>query len=74
MNYDNHLLNDKEKEVMALLSEAYNKYRELPQIHPLDAKEFVWGIHICQMIIHSRPSMRAEGFSGDNKEDRDEHV
>lgn len=57
----NYLLTPEENEAMEKLAEAYNAFAALPVIHPLDKQEFIWGIHICQMIIHSRPSLRAEG-------------
>lgn len=44
----------KEKEVMDSLANAWNKFCELNQTHPMDKDEFCAGIHECQKTLSMR--------------------
>lgn len=44
--------------VMRKLAEVWNDYSKLPVVHPNDAQEFSFGLHICQNILAARPYVR----------------
>lgn len=50
----------KEKKVIASLVKAYNRFIELPVMHPSDQAEFCQGINALQNIVMSREAIRAE--------------
>ncbi len=52
---DDSALNGAEWEVISLLSEAWDRFSQLPMRHPDDAREFKSAIHAAQNIIMCRP-------------------
>lgn len=52
------MITDKEREVVNLLVEAWNKFFELPVMHTSDRDEFMRAIHAAQNIVLSRPTIR----------------
>jgi hypothetical protein len=59
----NKLFTDEELEIYNLLSDAWNKYLELPQQHPDDINEFRLYIHQLQEKMLCRPVVRLVGKS-----------
>lgn len=57
-----------EREVLALLGQAWNKFLELPVLHTMDHQEFCHAIHAAQNIVLARAGLREEGIAieGDN--------
>lgn len=47
-----------EKEIIDLLSMAWNKFIRLDEQHPCDKNEFMQGIHQAQQIIMIRDARR----------------
>jgi len=46
-------MNEQEREIMALLVSAWNKFKVMEQTHPDHKRDFADGIHKCQdQIIH----------------------
>lgn len=46
-------MNEQEREIMALLVSAWNKFQVMEQTHPDHKRDFADGIHKCQdQIIH----------------------
>jgi len=47
-------LTDEEAQVMIALVEAWNRFSQLPSIHPDHANEFRNGIHVLQNLLAAR--------------------
>ena len=52
------MVNEKQLQIINLLSEAFNKYIELDVQHPNDQMEFCNAIHRCQHLIMIRDVRR----------------
>lgn len=52
----------KEKEVLDLSAELWNKFLQLDEIHPDDVPEFRFHIHALQNIVFAREGLRSEHF------------
>ena len=55
-------LTDEEREILDLLSQAFNKFKTLPIQHPMHQGEFATSIHQSQRLIMSRVVARQEGW------------
>jgi hypothetical protein len=53
------LLTHEEEEALKALSNAWDKFLELPKLHQVDDHEFMHAIHAAQNIILSRPYLRS---------------
>jgi len=53
-------LTDSEKEVLALLGQAYNKFVTLEGKHPADDTEFTEAIHAAQKMVALRVARRID--------------
>lgn len=51
-------LTEEEKQVLALLAEAWNKFNSLDKKHPSDNPEFLDSIHRAQQIVSLRVARR----------------
>lgn len=49
---------EEEKELLNLTGEIWNKYLDLPILHPNDQQEFMYHLHAIQRIIMSREFLR----------------
>lgn len=52
-------MNEEEKNVLRLLSQAASEFGKLEKLHRADLPEFVHAIHAAQNIVLSRAGMRA---------------
>ena len=50
-----------EAEVMSCLTAAWNRFIELPPVHPDELNEFRHKIHDLQRVVLARPAIRAGG-------------
>lgn len=53
------LLTPEENEVLLTLTDAWNKFVALPELHPVDNHEFMHAIHAAQTIIVARLYLRS---------------
>ena len=54
-----HELTPDEHRVLELLAAAWNEFIKLPEEHPSDISEFIFGIHMAQNLILKRPALRS---------------
>lgn len=58
-------LTEREREVIDLLAQAWNRHQELEEIHGSDSPEFAAAIHAAQNIVLARPGaeqLKAEAY------------
>lgn len=54
----NALLTDEEYQIVSILGDVWNKFLQLPELHPCDNHEFMHAIHAAQCIVLSRLFLR----------------
>jgi hypothetical protein len=52
-------LTEQESEILDLLTEIWNKYTELPDLHPSETTELQFFVHGMQRMIGARPTWRS---------------
>lgn len=57
-----------EREVVEALGEAWNKFLELDEIHPMDKGEFASAVHRAQNIVMARAAREAKLGAGDSQD------
>lgn len=55
------LLTPDEEALLMMLGAAYNRFVNLPEMHPSDRREFMYAIHQAQNIVLARPAWRRHG-------------
>ena len=56
------LLNQQEQTCLNTLADAWDKFLELPSLHPWHSMEFMHAIHVAQNIVLSRPALLAQAL------------
>lgn len=58
MKTTSHLLTQEEAEILNILGDVFNKFLNLPKLHPNLSREFCAAIHSCQEKVMMRPVLR----------------